>query len=450
MAARRKKISEETKGLDIVSAIGNVTKEKNISMDLVLDSLKDAIATAARRYLNSGVKVEVVVDKDSGTIEACAVKEVVDGVLDEDTEIDIEDAVKIDSELEIGDEVVTELDISLFGRTAIQTAKQIIMQRVREHERQKIYDDYSERIGEIVTGTVQQIDKGNILINLGRTEALLPFKEQIRRERYRQGDTVRGSIIEVRDNLKGPQVIISRTAASFLERLFEIEVPEIFEGIVRIIKIVRAPGFRAKVAVTTKDPRVDPVGACVGMRGNRVQAIVRELSNERMDIINWTDDINLLVRRIFQPSDIKRVIPVGSTKIVVIVDDDDLAQAIGKEGQNIRLASRFLDKTLDIYGEFQFEELSEAEREDILTEDEEDLIDESEDSIENEDVDIDDSEEDEEEVKHVESADGDDLPEAPVQEIVEDAVDEVVEDELNIEDEVKTSADEELAEEENK
>lgn len=368
MVTKRKKKNEALKAMDISAALSAVTKEKSISMDLVLDSLKDALASAAKKYLNSPINVEVNVDREKGIIEAYTLQYVVDEVEDPETQIHIDEARKIDKELEIGDEVVGELDINKFGRSAIQTAKQIIMQRVREFEREKIFADYSERIGELVTGTVQQIDKGNILINLGRTEALLPFKEQIHRERYRQGNTIRGCIVDVKNNLKGPQVIISRTSPIFLERLFEIEVPEIFENIVRIIKLVRAPGYRAKIAVTTNDSRVDPVGACVGMRGNRVQAIVRELSNERMDIINWTDEINLLVRRVFSPSEVKRVLPVGENKVVVIVLEEYLAQAIGKDGQNIRLASKLLDKEIDIYGDEEFEELTEEQREEILTE----------------------------------------------------------------------------------
>ena len=371
MATSKKKKAEVTKGIDIAAALSAVTKEKSISMDLVLDSLKDALASAARKYLNNAIHVEIKVDREKGVIEAYTLQYVVNEVEDPEKEIHIDEARKIDKDLEIGDEVEGELDIKEFGRSAIQTAKQIIMQRVREHEREKIFSDYSERVGELVNGTVQQIDKGNILINLGRTEAVLPYKEQIRRERYRQGDTIRGCIVEVKNNLKGPQVIISRTSPVFLERLFEIEVPEIFEKIVHIIKVVRAPGYRAKVAVTTSDSRVDPVGACVGMRGNRVQAIVRELSNERMDIINWTDEINLLVRRVFAPSEIKRVIPVGENKIVVIVLEEDLAQAIGKEGQNIKLASKLIDREIDIFGDEEFEELSEEEREEVLLEKEE-------------------------------------------------------------------------------
>jgi len=368
MATIKKKKKEAIKGLDIAAALSSVTKEKSISMDLVLDSLKDALATAAKKYLNNPTNVEINVDREKGVIEAYTQQFVVAEVTNPEKEIHIDEAKKIDKDLEIGDEVVGELDINEFGRSAIQTAKQIIMQRVREHEREKIFADYSERIGELVTGTVQQIDKGNIIVNIGRTEAVLPFKEQIRREKYRQGDTIRGCIAEVKTNPKGPQVIMSRVSPLFLERLFEIEVPEIFEKIVRIIKVVRAPGYRAKVAVTTNDSRVDPVGACVGMRGNRVQAIVRELSNERMDIINWTDEINLLVRRVFAPSEIKRVIPVGNLRIVVIVSDEDLAQAIGKEGQNIKLASKLIGKEIDIYGEKELEEFPEEKRQEILTE----------------------------------------------------------------------------------
>jgi N utilization substance protein A len=368
MTTQKKKKNEAIKAMDIVAALGAVTKEKSISMDLVLDSLKDALASAAKKFLNTPTNVEIHVDREKGTIEANTLQYVVAEVVDPEKQIHIDEARKIDPELEIGDEIVGELDINDFGRAAIQTAKQIIQQRVREFEREKIFSDYSERIGELVTGTVQQIEKGNILVNLGRTEALLPYKEQIKKERYHQGDTIRGCIIEVKNNPKGPQVIISRTSPTFLERLFEIEVPEIFEKIVRIIRVVRAPGYRAKVAVTTSDSRVDPVGACVGMRGNRVQAIVRELSNERMDIINWTDEINLLVRRSFAPAEVKRVIPVGETKIVVLVSEETLAQAIGKDGQNIKLASKLLEKDIDIYSENEFNELSDEQRAAVLSE----------------------------------------------------------------------------------
>lgn len=365
---KRKNKNENVKGLDIAAAISGVTKEKSISMDLVIDTLKDALSTAAKRYLNRPATVEAKVDREKGLIEVYTRQVVADVVVDPETQITLDEAKTIDPELEVGDELIQDLDIDLFGRTAIQTAKQVILQRVREAEREKIFTDFSERVGELVTGTVQQIDKGNILINLGRTEAILPYKEQIHKERYRQGDTIRGCIVDVRNNPKGPQVIISRTCPEFLARLFELEVPEIFDKTVKIVKVVRDPGFRSKIAVTTSDERVDPVGACVGMRGNRVQAIVRELSNERIDIINWTEELSLLVRRVFSPAEVKRVLPVGAKKIVVVIKEDNLAQAIGKEGQNIRLASKMLEKEIDVYGDEEFAGFSEEKRNELVIE----------------------------------------------------------------------------------
>jgi len=365
---KRKSKNEALKAIDIAASISAVTKEKSISMDLVLETLKDALATAARKFLGKPINVEVKVDREKGTLEVFTRQTVVEVVEDPEKQILIEDAREVDSDIEIGDELIQDLDIDLFGRMAIQTAKQVIIQRVREAERDKIFADYGERIGELVTGTVQQIEKGNILVNLGRTEALLPYKEQIRKEHYRQGDNIRACILDVKNNPKGPQVIISRTCPEFLARLFELEVPEIFDKTVRIVKVVRDPGHRSKIAVTTSDSLVDPVGACVGMRGNRVQAIVRELSNERIDIINWTDELSLLVRRVFAPAEVKRVIPIGTQKIIVVIREEDLAQAIGREGQNIRLASKMLDKEIDVFGDEEFANMSEEQRTSVMSE----------------------------------------------------------------------------------
>ncbi len=360
--------TEALKALDIAASISAVTKEKSISLDLVLDSLKDALTTAAKKYLGKPMNVEAKVDRDKGTIEVYTRQVVVETVEDPEFQISVVDAKKSDDDIEIGDELIQDLDIELFGRMAIQTAKQVIIQRVREAEREKIFSDYSDRVGELVTGTVQQIEKGNILINLGRTEALLPYREQIRKEHYRQGDNIRACILEVKNNPKGPQVIVSRTCPEFLARLFELEVPEIFDKTVRIVKVVRDPGHRSKIAVTTNDSRVDPVGACVGMRGNRVQAIVRELSNERIDIINWTEELSLLVRRVFSPAEVKRVLPVGDHKITVVISEEDLAQAIGREGQNIRLASKMLDKEVDVFGDEEYANMTDEQRAATVTE----------------------------------------------------------------------------------
>lgn len=364
----KKKKSEALKASEILAAMRSVTKEKSVSMDLVLDTLRDALSTGARKLLGRPAHIEVEVDQESGELQVYSKQVVVEEVTDPENEIQIDEAREIDPEIEIGDELVEDLDIADFGRIPIQTAKQVIIQRVRDAERNKIFDDYSERIGELITGTVQQIDRGNVLINLGRTEALLPYREQIRKERYRQGDNIRACIAEVKNNPKGPQIIASRTCPEFLARLFELEVPEIYDSTVRIVKVVRDPGHRSKIAVSTSDSRVDPVGACVGMRGNRVQAIVRELSNERIDIINWTDEFSLLVRRVFSPAEVKRVIPVTENKIVVIIAEEDLAQAIGREGQNIRLASRMVEKEIDVYGDEEFTAMTDEEREAALTE----------------------------------------------------------------------------------
>ena len=362
----RKSKSEALKAGEIIDALTRVTKEKSISIELVLDALKDALATAARRLLDGPAHIVVNVEREGGAIEVYTRQTVVEEVVDPEKEISLQEARAADADLEVGDELIQELDISLFGRAAIQTAKQVIMQRVREAERTRVFNDFGERLGELVSGTVQQIDRGNILINLGRTEALLPWREQIRKEHYRQGDTIKACILEVKNNPKGPQVILSRGSPEFLKRLFELEVPEIYDGTIQIVKAVRDPGHRSKIAVTTTDSRVDPVGACVGMRGNRVQAIVRELSNERIDIISWTDEESLLVRRAFSPAEVKRIVPIGEQRLVVIVAEEDLAQAIGREGQNIRLASRMVGKEIDIYGDDEFASFSEEDRERAL------------------------------------------------------------------------------------
>ncbi|ERP32148.1 transcription termination factor NusA [Chitinivibrio alkaliphilus] len=388
--ARKRKF--KMNGTEIIEGLKAITKERSISWDLAENSLKEAIAQAARKGIKKAPAIGVTIDKETGDISAYTYQKVVDDDEIEDIyqEIPLSEAQEdYGEDLKIGDEVVWEenLDISEFGRTAIQIAKQIIIQRIREHERTKIYNDFSERIGDMVTGKIRQIERGNIIIDLGRTEALLPKSHQIRGEKFHQGGTVRGVIIEVKDNAKGAQVIISRTSPVFLERLFEIEVPEIFEGVISITKIVREPGYRAKIAVETRDERIDPVGACVGMRGNRIRAIVREVNNERMDIMTWTDEISILARRALASVDINRVIPVGSHKIIIIVDDEDLAKAIGKEWKNLKLTSEFTGYDIDIYGEDQFDELSEEERAKILSFDETtETIDAVEDVLDDEEI----------------------------------------------------------------
>jgi len=363
---KKKTNKEALKTAEIVESLRAVTKEKSIGMEMVLETLRDALATAAKKFLGTPVFVEAKVDREKGTIEVYTRQTVVETVEDPEHQISLADAREIEDDIAVGEVLEQSLDIALFGRLAIQTAKQVIVQRVREAEREKIFSDYSERIGDIVTGRVQQVGKGNILVDLERTEALMPYREQIRKEKWQQGQNIRACVVDVRNSVKGPQVIISRTCPAFLERLFENEVPEIFDKTVRIVKVVRDPGRRSKIAVTTTDSRVDPVGACVGMRGNRVQNIVRELSNERIDIINWTDELSLLVRRVFAPAEVKRVMPVGEHKVVVVIAEDGLAMAIGHEGQNIRLASKMLGRDIDVFGDEEFSNLSEEQRAEVL------------------------------------------------------------------------------------
>ncbi|MBK9576108.1 MAG: transcription termination factor NusA [Fibrobacterota bacterium] len=367
--------------VNIVEALGQVAKEKNIGMDVVLTTLRSSLVQAARKYTGIQKNIEVDVERERGSIRAFLRVEVVEDLPDLPEGISAEDALVFDEKymlveqareyrptIQPGETLEHEIPIAGFGRAAIAIAKQSLTQRVREVERQRVFDDYRDRIGTIVTGTVQQVDRGDILVNLGRTEAIVPLREQIRKERYRQGDSIRAYICDVSNNAKGPQVILSRTHPEFLAKLFELEVPEIYDEIVGIRAVARDPGFRAKISVSSRDERIDPVGACVGMKGNRVQAIVRELSNERIDIIHFTEDMQVYVRRLFAPAEVRKVLEVGSDRYVVVVANEDLSLAIGRQGQNVKLATKLLGKELDVFGEDEFAELPDAERRAILGE----------------------------------------------------------------------------------
>lgn len=384
--------------VNIVEALGQVAKEKNIGMDVVLQTLRTSLVQAARKYTGIQKNIEVDIERERGSIRCFLRVDVVEDLPDLPDDCTAEDAMLLDEKYMLveqareyrpnivaGEKLEHEIPVAGFGRAAIAIAKQSLTQRVREVERQRVFDDYRDRIGTIVTGTVQQVDRGDILVNLGRTEAIVPLREQIRKERYRQGDAIRAYICDVSNNVKGPQVILSRTHPEFLAKLFELEVPEIYDEVVEIRSVARDPGFRAKISVSSRDERIDPVGACVGMKGNRVQAIVRELSNERIDIIHYTEDMQVYVRRLFAPAEVRRVHTVGETRYVVVVVNEDLSLAIGRQGQNVKLASKLLGKELDVYGEDEFAELPARERAQILGEDydpsqepEEVLADESE------------------------------------------------------------------------
>jgi N utilization substance protein A len=341
---------------NIIEALGQIAREKNVDRDMVIQTLADALVSAAKKRYGNADNFEVHTDSDSGRMRVLARKTVVEEVGEPELEIDVEAAREIDHQAQIGSVVFEELNLADFGRNAIQTAKQILIQRVREAEREHIYDEFASRIGHIESGTVQQISHGDIIMNLGRAEAAVPLKEQIRRERYRQGDTVRGYIFEILKSSRGPQVLLSRTHPEFLRKLFALEVPEIAEGIVTIHAVAREPGERAKIAVSSNDERVDPVGACVGVKGSRVQAIVRELSGERIDIVPWIDEADIFISRSLGPASVSRVITDDRRHHAqVIVEEEQLSLAIGKSGQNSRLAVQLTGWGLDIISEEEYQ-----------------------------------------------------------------------------------------------
>ncbi len=337
---------------ELKRVIDQVAREKGVDHRVLVKTLEDAVKTAAKKVFGPNFELEVRYNDELGEIEVFEFKEVVKDVKDPNLEISYEEAKKIDPECEMGDSLGIKMGLERFSRIAAQTAKQVIIQRLREAERNIIYTDFKDRKGEIVNGIVQRIDRGSIMVNLGRTEAELPVSEQIPNDTYKQGDRIRAYILDVKQYSKGPQIILSRTHPNFLAALFEAEVPEIAEGIVKIVQVVREPGSRAKIAVTSKDPDVDPVGACVGLRGTRVQAVVQELRGEKIDIVVWDKDPARFVCNALAPAEIVRVVvDEGRRSMEVVVPDDQLSLAIGKRGQNVRLAARLTGWNLDVIDE---------------------------------------------------------------------------------------------------
>lgn len=342
---------------EILEALTQITKSKNIDMEFVIETLQQSLLSAAKKKFGDSDNIEVEVDTKTGEIEMYALKKVVEQVSDPNQEISLPQAQEIDPQVKLDEKVKVPINFDEFGRNAILTAKQIMIQRVREAERDKIYEEYKDKIGIVVTGSVQQVNKGNIIVNLGKAEALLPPKEQIQKERYRQGDRIRAYILNVEKSSRGPQIILSRTHPDLLKRLFELEVPEIFERIIEIKAIVREPGERAKIAVSSIDDRVDPVGACVGIKGARVQSIVRELNNERIDIILWHPDPQTFVTRALSPAKIAKIdIIPGKEEMNVVVEDDMLSLAIGRGGQNARLAAKLTGWKINILSVTEYKE----------------------------------------------------------------------------------------------
>jgi N utilization substance protein A len=331
-----------------------VAREKNIDMDRWISALEDAMASAAKKQHRLKEPVRSHYNPDNGTFEAFIVKNVVEEVEDPLAEWTVEEAQQEKPDAAVGDEVLLPISTEGLGRIAAQSAKQVLYQRIREAEREKVYGEYIDRVGEILNGTVKRFERGDIIVDLGRTEAVVPRNEQSRHERYSQGERIRAVIVDVHTQPKGPQIVLSRTDPRLLIKLFEMEVPEIYDSTVVIKNAVRAPGERAKVAVYSRERDVDPVGACVGMKGSRVQSIIRELRGEKIDIIEYSDDLVTFAQSALAPAKITRVSVTHHGEIPhldVIVEDEQLSLAIGKRGQNVRLASELIGGRIDIKSE---------------------------------------------------------------------------------------------------
>jgi transcription termination/antitermination protein NusA len=349
---------------ELITVIDQICKEKGISKDVLLEAVESALVSAARRKFPENENIRVKVDPKNGKISIHLIYQVVTEVEEPGNQMTLEEAKELDSTAEIGGEVDILQDFEGYGRIAAQTAKQVIVQRVKEAERDIIVNEYSGRIGDLVNGIVMRQEKGNYIIDIGKTEAVLPMREQAPRESYKQGDRVRAYLLDVRTTNKGPQIVLSRSNPELVSKLFEMEVPEIYENIVQIKGAVREAGDRTKIAVQSKDSAVDPVGACVGMKGSRVQAVVRELRGEKIDIIPWTEDPIQFISKALSPATVEKVaVDEDEKSALVIVSDTQLSLAIGKKGQNVRLAAKLTGWKIDIYSESEYDKMTQKDRE---------------------------------------------------------------------------------------
>lgn len=353
----------EGMNINLNHIIDQVVKDKGIDRAVLVEALEAAVLSAANKKYRNTRDLEAHYNDEIGEVEVFEFVTVVDEVENSYQEIDLGEAREIDPDVEVGDSLGMKMDASSFSRIAAQTAKQVIIQKVREAEREGVFNEFKDRIGELVNGIVRRYERGDLIVDLGRAEALLPHREQVPRENYRQGDRVRAYISDVRMATKGPQIILSRTHPGLLAELFRMEVPEVAEGIVEIKAVSREPGSRAKIAVLSNDPDVDPIGACVGMRGARVQNVVSELRGEKIDIINWTPDIARFACSALAPAEVTRVyVDNDEESLEIIVPDDQLSLAIGKKGQNVRLAAKLTGWKIDIMSETR---AAEAELEEL-------------------------------------------------------------------------------------
>lgn len=349
---------------DFIDALHEIEKEKGISKDIIFDALESALISSYKKNFGASQTVEVEMNRQTGKIKVFSTKEVVNIITDENLQISLSNAKEIDEKYQIGDIAKLETTPKDFGRIAAQTAKQVVIQRIKDAERDVIYDEFISRENEVITGSIQRISKNNVYIDLGKTEGILPPIEQIEGEIYEQGDRLKLLILEVKKTTKGPQIVLSRSHPGLVKRLFELEVPEISDGIVDVYSISREAGARTKIAVHSKDPNVDPLGACVGFKGSRVKVIVDELKGEKIDIIIWDNDIGKFIGNSLSPSKVIDVIVNEKEKsAIVVVPDYQLSLAIGKEGQNARLAAKLTNWKIDIKSEMQYKKELEDNKE---------------------------------------------------------------------------------------
>ena len=340
---------------EFFDALEELSIEKGINKDYLLDAIENALVTAYKRNFNSSENVKIVVDEDNASIKVYSLKEVVEEVFDPAIEIDLDAARKVNKKAKLEDIVEIEITPKDFGRISAQTAKQVIVQKIREAEREIVFSEYSDRQGEIVSGMVQKVDKNVIIVDLGRLEGVMTLNEQIPGEIYEVNDRIKAYVLEVQKSSKGvPQMLISRTHPGFVRRLLELEIPEIYEGLIEIKNIVREPGSRTKVAVYSTDPNIDPVGSCVGPRGTRIQNILNELKNEKIDVVEWSEDPVQYIASALSPATVLAVdIDEVNMASKVVVPDTQLSLAIGKDGQNARLSAKLTGWKIDIKSETQ-------------------------------------------------------------------------------------------------
>ena len=344
---------------ELILALEELEKEKGIKKEYLLEAIETALVTAYKRNFDSLENVRVEMDHQTGATHVYAIKEVMEKANDEDTEISLKEAQKINPDLKEGDTVETEIVPRDFGRIAAQTAKQVIIQKLREVEREIVYNEFNERKGEIVSGLIQKADHNIVVMDLGKLEGVMPLKEQIPTEHYKVNDKIKGYVLDVEKGAKGaPQVIVSRSHPDFVRKLLEFEIPEIYEGVIEIKSVSRDPGYRSKVAVYSPDQNIDPVGSCVGQKGVRIQNVINELNGEKIDVIEWNEDPSIYIASALLPAKILAVDIKEEEKFAqVVVPDDQLSLAIGKSGQNARLAARLTNWKIDIKSETQFREM---------------------------------------------------------------------------------------------